>query len=242
MATNSGPLSDRRCRGAPCTLTSWASTSITRPEPDAAGHVNRQTFAGPLVDGRQAFERLPIRTGVEHEVVRPHVVPGGRRQRPGPSRGHPAPGAPTGHLQPRVTPESMGPIGAHHVPLSSQEDPDPAIPIAGILGRQAAASRSERGHPAPPAATDSPRSTAPPRVRRTRGGRTDHVIGYTRPAAGARVRQPFFRVISLRTSISKSRSATIFFRRPFSCSSWRNRLTSGTDAPICQDTRFKRPG
>ena len=32
VATNSGPLSDRRCRGAPCTLTSWASTSITRPE------------------------------------------------------------------------------------------------------------------------------------------------------------------------------------------------------------------
>ena len=32
----------------------------------------------------------------------------------------------------------------------------------------------------------------PPRVRRTRGGRTDRVIWYTRPAAGARVRLPFF--------------------------------------------------
>ena len=59
---------------------------------DAAGHVNRQALPGPLVDDRQVFERLPIRTGVEHEVVRPHVVPVGGRQRPGSSRGHAAAG------------------------------------------------------------------------------------------------------------------------------------------------------
>ena len=41
-------------------------------------------------------------------------------------------------------------------------------------------------------------------------------------------------MISLRTSISRSRSATIFFRRPFSCSSWRKRLTSaGSRLPKC---------
>ena len=54
------------------------------------------------------------------------------------------------------------------------------------------ASRPAPGHPAPPAATGSPWSTAPPRARRTRGGRTDRVIGYTRPAAGSRVRLPLF--------------------------------------------------
>ena len=102
---------------------------------DAAGHVNRQAFTGPLVDDRQAFERLPIRTGVEHEVVRPHVVPGGRRQRPGPSRGDPAPRAPPRDLQPRLAPEPIREIGAHHVPLSSQEDPNPVIPVARVLGR-----------------------------------------------------------------------------------------------------------
>ena len=61
---------------------------------DAASQVNRPAFTGPLVDDCQAFERLPIRTGVEDEVVCPHVVPGGRSQRPGPSRGHRATGAP----------------------------------------------------------------------------------------------------------------------------------------------------
>ena len=37
----------------------------------------------------------------------------------------------------------------------------------------------------------------------------------------------FFRVISLRTSSSRSRSATIFFRRPFSCSSLSQPLDVG---------------
>ena len=114
---------------------------------DAAGHVNRQAFTGPLVDDRQAFERLPIRTGVEHEVVRPHVVPGGRRQRPGPSRGHPAPRAPPRDLQPRLAPEPMRAIGAYHVPLSSQEDPNPTIPVARVLGRQTTHRGQRRGIP-----------------------------------------------------------------------------------------------
>ena len=44
----------------------------------------------------------------------------------------------------------------------------------------------------------------------------------------------FFRVISLSTSISRSRSATIFFSRPFSCSSCRSRFTSaGSNVPKC---------
>ena len=112
-----------------------------------ASHFNRQALPGPRVDDRQAFERLPIRTGVEHEVVRPHVVPGGGRQRPGPSRGHPAPGAPTGHLQPRVTPESMGPIGAHHMAFPSKENPNPPISVTRVLGRQTTHRGQRRGIP-----------------------------------------------------------------------------------------------
>ena len=41
------------------------------------------------------------------------------------------PGAPAGHLQPRVTPESMGPIGAHHMAFPSKENPNPTIPTRG---------------------------------------------------------------------------------------------------------------
>src|SRR5687768_16027376 len=35
---------------------------------DPASHVDRQTFARPFVDDRQALERLAIRTGIEHKV------------------------------------------------------------------------------------------------------------------------------------------------------------------------------
>ena len=124
-ATNSGPWSDRKEHGAPWRLTSRARTSITRPERMPAGHVDRQAFAGPLVDNRQTLERLPVGAGIEHEVVRPHVVLCGRRQRPGPSRGHAASGAPPRDLQPRLAPEPIHPIGAHHVSLPSQENANP---------------------------------------------------------------------------------------------------------------------
>ena len=49
--------------------------------------------------------------------------------------------------------------------------------------------------------------------------------GHDRLAAHAGA-DHLFLVISLRTSTSRSRSATIFFRRPFSCLGWRKRLTS----------------
>jgi hypothetical protein len=48
----------------------------------------------------------------------------------------------------------------------------------------------------------------------------------TRPAAVERTRSPFFAAISFITSISRSRSATSFFRRLFSCSSVRSRFVS----------------
>ena len=54
------------------------------------------------------------------------------------------------------------------------------------------ASRPAPGHPGRPAATGSPAWTARRRARRTRGDPTDRVHVHTRPAAGARVRLPFF--------------------------------------------------
>ena len=43
-------------------------------------------------------------------------------------------------------PEPMRSIGADHVSLPSQEDANPAIPVAGILSRQAVGSGTEYSH------------------------------------------------------------------------------------------------
>ena len=145
-------------------------------------------------------------------------------------RHHSAGGAPAAPRDARVDGPDRG--SSHGLPVEGKPESDDTRSAG--TGPPNDASRPAPGHPARPVATGSPTPTVPPRARRTRGGRTDRVIGYTRPAAGARVRLPFFRVISLRTSISRSRSATIFFRRPFSCSSWRTRLTSdGSKLPKC---------
>jgi len=53
-----------------------------------------------------------------------------------------------------------------------------------------------------------------------------HAPGYTPLAAVDPARSPFFAATSFITSISRSRSATSFFSRPFSASSCRRRLTS----------------
>ena len=50
-------------------------------------------------------------------------------------------------LQPRVTPESMGPIGAHHMAFPSKENPNPTIPVARVLGRQTTPRGQRRGIP-----------------------------------------------------------------------------------------------
>ncbi|CAI10690.1 hypothetical protein, INTERPRO suggestion: probable Aminoacyl-tRNA synthetase, class I (plasmid) [Aromatoleum aromaticum EbN1] len=55
-------------------------------------------------------------------------------------------------------------------------------------------------------------------------GQTVHVGGSGSCKPGAD--HTFFPAISFMTSISRSRSASNFFSRAFSCSSWRSRLTS----------------
>ena len=48
---------------------------------DAAGDVDGEALARPLVDDGEALELLAIGAGVEDEVVRPDVIPAGRRRR-----------------------------------------------------------------------------------------------------------------------------------------------------------------
>src|SRR5579862_3751341 len=122
-------------------------------------------------------------------------------------------------------------LGAHVVSFSLQEDPDLPVPVARVLRRE----RPHVGH-------HQGISNGEPRLvpQRRAGDRQQGARAAARQAARpsernlprARVRLPFFRVISLSTSISRSRSATIFFSRPFPVSICRSRLPSaGSKVP-----------
>jgi hypothetical protein len=82
----------------------------------------------------------------------------------------------------------MGPIRAHHVAGSLQEDADASIPVARILAGEL--SHDPPARHGPPAAIDTPGSSVRPTGGRTRGGSTGPARGRRRPAAGARVRPP----------------------------------------------------
>jgi hypothetical protein len=187
--------------------------------PDAARHVDGEHLARPLVHDREALEPLPVGAGVEDEVVRPDLVASRRHERPGPSGGHAAPRPPSRHLQLALAPEPVSAIVAHAVAVAAEEDPDPAVAVPRVVRCQLAHAGSHRGiglllagfvvqgrardaqELAGAAAGESP----PLRVLHLQppSGRAHH----------------FFAVISLSTSSSRSRSATIFFSRPFSVSS-----------------------
>ena len=110
----------------------------------------------------------PVRAGIEHEVVRPHVVLRGRRQRPGPSRGPGgaggAAGGPATRPGARVDASDRG---SSRVPPVSRRC-ESGDTRSGDTGPPSGASRPRRRRPAPPAATGSPTSIARPRARRTR--------------------------------------------------------------------------
>jgi hypothetical protein len=57
-------------------------TRLYEPEPPHRCHIDRETFPGPFIDDRQALQTLPIRAPVEHKVIRPDVIPCGRRHGP----------------------------------------------------------------------------------------------------------------------------------------------------------------
>jgi hypothetical protein len=81
----SEPLSDRGYFGAPWTLTSLLSTSITRFERMRLGDIDRKALACIFVDDRQALQLLTVGAGVEHKVVGPDSIGTGGRQWPRPS-------------------------------------------------------------------------------------------------------------------------------------------------------------
>jgi len=193
-------------------LTSCASTSITRPERDAARHVDGQTLSGELVDDRQAFQRLAIRARIEDEVVRPHVVGGQAGSGTRPTRRHAAARASAWHLEAGLPPEPVGPVDSQHMAGALQEDPMRRYPLPRILPgqvthrleRRRVAHRQPRLIPKVDRATDSTAHAR--RLEQAARRRKSDLL----PAhAGA---YHFFRVISLSTSISRSRSATIFLQ------------------------------
>jgi hypothetical protein len=131
--TNSGPLSDRRYWGGAVHADEAGEHVDDAPGPDAAGDLDRQAFARPLVDNRQALERLPVRTRVEEEVVRPDLIRRGRRRRTRPARRHAAPRPLPGHLEASLPPQAIQAVGTHPQVGAFQEDEDPAIAIPRIL-------------------------------------------------------------------------------------------------------------
>src|SRR5205814_7171214 len=79
---------------------------------------------------------------------------------------------------------SHGPVGRGRSGWSGIRSEDTDLPRS--------ASPAGLTHPARSAGTHTRASTAPPTVRRTRGGETGRALRRRRPAAGARVRLPFF--------------------------------------------------
>jgi hypothetical protein len=136
--TNSGPLSERRYLGAPWTVMSFARTSMTRPERDAAGDVDGERLAGPLVDDGEALQLLTGSAGVEDEVVGPDVVARRGRQGAGPARGNAAPRPPAWNLEAGCPPAPVGAVDAHPEPLPAEEDPDAAVAVAWVHRRELA--------------------------------------------------------------------------------------------------------
>lgn len=103
------------------------------PRADRAGDVDRQTLMREFVDDRQAFDLLPVGTGIEDEIVGPDVMGGAWRQRAG-SRGGDAPARSfPRQLQPSLAPQAFGARGAHGQALTPEKDPDPTITVARIL-------------------------------------------------------------------------------------------------------------
>ena len=74
VLTNSGPLSERRNIGAPCTLIRRVEHLNDAGGADTSRRVDGVTFAGELVDDSEAFELLSVGTIVVDEIVGPHLV------------------------------------------------------------------------------------------------------------------------------------------------------------------------
>jgi hypothetical protein len=192
---------------------------------DTPRHVDGQRLSGVLVDHRQTLQLLPIGASVKYEVVSPDPVLGHGRYRPRPRTADTSSRPFLRHLQPLRRPDPIRPVGAHRQAAPLKKDLDTAILEAGILTRQITHRRLDglilRRHP---------RAVAERRARhqQQRTGSTYRnppveCVTHLQPK-GPRACD-FFALISVITSSSRSRSATSFFSRAFSCSTCRIRRT-----------------
>jgi hypothetical protein len=130
----SEPLSDRRYFGAPWTLTSLLSTSITLFERMRPGDIDRKALACIFVDDCQALQLLTVGAGVEHKVVGPDLIDTGGRQWPRPSVCNTPPRPLISDLEASVPSNPVNPIGAHNLALSLQEHlDDPSVTVPRVL-------------------------------------------------------------------------------------------------------------
>ena len=113
---NSGPVSDRRERGGAVEAHQLPEYVDHPARPYAPRHIDRQTLTSELVDDGQALQRPAIRARIEDEVVGPHVIHRGRGQRSRAAGGYPPARAPSRHVQARLVPQTIGPLGTHRVP------------------------------------------------------------------------------------------------------------------------------
>ena len=185
---------------------------------DAAVDLDRKPSFVHLVGDGQALQLLAVGAPVEHEVVRPHLVGATRRVRPWPRPGACAFAAAC--AAPAASPFATD--GAH---VRSSSDDRRGRGKCGCAGSHNADTAPTAPPSAPAPAYPSRPSAAitqrRPRYRDSvqarRGRGPPPAIRYSRPAS--RHAHHFFAAISFITSISRSRSATSFFSRPFSASS-----------------------
>ena len=213
--------------------------------PNAAGHVDRQAFARALVDHRQALQRAARSRTCRTRSRTP------RRDSPAVGGSGPRPAG--GHASTRPRRGTCSAAWRQSRCVRSALIAWPCArrgrsgscryPYRGYCAGQRPHRRQRPAHPARSAATVAQRRSRHGEQGARAAARQAAPLGVGDLLPAHACAYHFFRVISLRTSISRSRSATIFFSRPFSCSSCRSRFTSaGSSVPKCFRQRVDRLG
>src|SRR5262249_45996640 len=145
--------------------------------------------------------------------------------------------------------EPIDALVVHPMPLASQQDGEPAIPEPPAQLGQGSKSlpQGRRRIPVPPILPGRPGDADEPTGPALTHPKLGHDRPHRRPLRCGR--QTFFRTSSLSAWLSKVRSATRRFSRPFSSSSCRRRRSSLTSRPpyrafqrknVCSLTPWRR--
>ena len=196
------------------------------PRSDTTVDFDRQAFLRELVRHRQALELAAVRTSIEHEVESPYLVRPDRRLWSWSRARNTLSWALARHLEFCHTPQPMRPARAQREAVATQKNAHAPVAKARILRRKLRHPCDHRrvldrlprsimqGRP-----SDLDQRANPP-LRQAAARRVNHL------ATASRHAHHFFALISFITSISRSRSATSFLSRAFSCSSCFRRRTS----------------